>query len=1047
MIKKRASTKSVAFGLALVLATASLVAAQPPDPPPYYAIKDVEVVTVSGRTLDRATVLVADGLIEAVGPDIEIPGDAWVIEAEGLTLYPGMIDTLTTIAQKPAQESRGSSGGGNPFAAGDEPEIRGPEDRPQTTPWVRAAHDLDGSDGKIEKWRMAGFTSAISSPSDGFFAGEAALINLSDREPRDMVVAAGAAQRLNLRGGRSRSYPGALMGVISYLRQVFADAAHYGQAQQAYERSPGGLERPQYDRTLDPIYRAVEQKQAFLIPAEHARHIDRALVMADEFGIEPVIYGAQGAYLRAQELGQAKVAVLVDIDWPEREKDRDPESDHDFRDLAHEQLAPTTPARLAESGVRFAFASDDLSSPGDVLEGVREAVDSGLSEELALQALTLDAARIFGVDDRLGSIEVGKIANLVLASDLPWAEGVEVDSVFVDGRRYAERKKDEPSDPPASDVSGTWKMTMQSPRGEREMSAELTMAEDGKVSGKLESERGELSIDDGRMSGSTLSFTVSQSAGGRSFEATYRLEVEGEELAGNMSAGPMSMEVQGSRTAAATQQASASTESSDESTVTAEELMRAWQTYQGPVRTYDTLAVTNATIHTVSGEVIEGGTLLVQGGKIAAVGTEVRVPSDAQVIDAAGQHLTPGVIDAHSHLAIEGGVNEGSLAVTAMVGTGDVVDPDDVGIYRALAGGVTSANLLHGSANPIGGRNAVIKMRWGKSAEEMKLDGAPPGIKFALGENPKRSRSFPGMSQRYPATRMGVMDVIRRAFVEARQYREDWSEYESAKAAGRKALAPRVDFELQTLVEILDGERLVHAHSYRADEILQLLRLADEFGFKIATLQHVLEGYKVANEIAEHGAGASTFSDWWGYKVEAYDAIPYNAALMTERGVLVSINSDSAEEIRHLNQEAGKSMRFGGLDENQALRLVTLNPAKQLGIDEWVGSIEVGKDADFVLYDAHPLSVYAVAQKTFVDGDLYFDIEEDRRRQELIGEIEDQLLGKKDEDGGSRREAEEPPTATPVTPATTPDSPAAWLSGGSYGSDWETERYSCRESH
>ncbi|RMH13958.1 MAG: amidohydrolase, partial [Gemmatimonadetes bacterium] len=379
--------------------------------------------------------------------------------------------------------------------------------------------------------------------------------------------------------------------------------------------------------------------------------------------------------------------------------------------------------------------------------------------------------------------------------------------------------------------------------------------------------------------------------------------------------------------------------------------------------------------------------------------------------------IIPGIIDAHSHIAGEGGINEGTISVSAMVGIEDILDPDDIGIYRAVAGGVTTANILHGSANPIGGKNAVIKMRWGADADGLLLKGAPPGIKFALGENPSRTRNPP----RYPNTRMGVMDVIREAFVDAQAYMAEWDAYEQARRRGEKVLPPRKDLRLETLAEILRGERLVHSHSYRADEILQLMRLAEEFGFRIATFQHVLEGYKVADELAAHGAGASTFSDWWAYKVEAYDAIPYNAALMTERGVVVSINSDSGEEMRHLNQEAAKTMKWGGLDEHQALALITINPARQLGIDDRVGSLEVGKDADLVIYDGYPLSSTAAVNKTMIDGRIYFDRELDRERQRRLEEEKKALLEKQK---GARR-------GRPVTDA--PDAQAPELAAAQAG--------------
>ncbi len=426
--------------------------------------------------------------------------------------------------------------------------------------------------------------------------------------------------------------------------------------------------------------------------------------------------------------------------------------------------------------------------------------------------------------------------------------------------------------------------------------------------------------------------------------------------------------------------------------------------------------IQNATVMTVTRGNIEKGDILIRNGKIAQVGKRVRVPQGAEVIDAAGMYVIPGIIDAHSHIAVDGSVNEGSIAVSSMVRIEDVIDPTDVNIYRDLAGGVTSANVLHGSANPIGGQNAVIKLRWGKDAHGLMFEGAPPGIKFALGENPKRSNFDPppGQPRRYPNTRMGVEDVIREAFAEAREYKKQWDAYNKRKAAGEPDLIPpRRNLKLDPLVEILEGKRLVHAHCYRADEIVMLIRVAEEFGFKVATFQHVLEGYKVAKEIARHGAGASTFSDWWAYKMEAYDAIPYNAAIMTKKGVVVSINSDSAEEARHLNQEAAKTMKFGGLSETEALKLVTLNPAIQLGIADRVGSIEVGKDADLVIYDKHPLSVFAVPQKVLIDGQVYFDRQQDiARRAEIEKEKQALLAKEKEKEKKDEKKPEKKPGAT-----------------------------------
>jgi imidazolonepropionase-like amidohydrolase len=392
-------------------------------------------------------------------------------------------------------------------------------------------------------------------------------------------------------------------------------------------------------------------------------------------------------------------------------------------------------------------------------------------------------------------------------------------------------------------------------------------------------------------------------------------------------------------------------------------------------------AIRNATIITATRGTITNGTVLVRDGKIAAVGANVSIPAGADVYDATGKFVSPGIIDAHSHIANDA-INEGSVSVSSMTGMEDVLDPTDINIYRDLAGGTTTSNILHGSANAIGGKTVVIKLRYGKRrASDLVFQGALPGIKFALGENVTRKRGQAATNpQRFPTTRQGVEYVIRDAFTRAKAYRKDWQDYEVKKKAGQDVLMPRRDLQLDALVEVLEGKRLVHAHSYRADEILMLIRTADEMGFKITTFQHVLEGYKVAKEIAAHNAGASTFSDWWGYKMEAADAIPHNASLMTHKGVLVSINSDDAEQARRLNMEAAKAIRYGDVTEEQAFAMVTINPAKQLKIENRVGSIEVGKDADLVVWTHHPLSTAAVVERTYVDGIAYYDREKDLQR-------------------------------------------------------------------
>lgn len=421
------------------------------------------------------------------------------------------------------------------------------------------------------------------------------------------------------------------------------------------------------------------------------------------------------------------------------------------------------------------------------------------------------------------------------------------------------------------------------------------------------------------------------------------------------------------------------------------------------------ILIKNATILTATRGTIENGALLIRNGKIAAVGkaSEVKASANAKVIDATGKYITPGFVDSHSHTALDS-VNEGSYSVTAMVRMRDVVNDTDINIYRQLAGGMTTIHQLHGSANAIGGQNSIIKLKWGKPVEQMYVADAPRTIKFALGENPKRANSaFRSGTPRFPATRMGVEEVIREAFTQGRQYIKEWDDYEAAKKRGENPLAPRRDLKLEAIADVLRGKIDIHAHSYRADEIMMLLKLCEEFGVKVHTLQHTLEGYKVAPEIAKHGANASILPDWWAYKMEAYDAIPFNAALMTRRGIVVSIHSDSNEHARRFYQEAAKMMKYGDLTEEEALRLVTINPAIQMRLDKRIGSIEPGKDADLVIFNGHPFSIYSRPEVTMIEGEVYFDRNEDMKRRELITKEKKELI---------ERERKLPGQAQPTQP-------------------------------
>jgi N-acetylglucosamine-6-phosphate deacetylase len=415
---------------------------------------------------------------------------------------------------------------------------------------------------------------------------------------------------------------------------------------------------------------------------------------------------------------------------------------------------------------------------------------------------------------------------------------------------------------------------------------------------------------------------------------------------------------------------------------------------RGPLLSPQSILVTNATIWT-SGPMgrLEGADILITDGKIEAVGksvsTQVKPAANVLVVDGSGMHLTPGIIDCHSHSMILGGVNESTIPSSAMVRIGDVINSESPNLALQLAGGVTAANELHGSANPIGGQNQVIKLKDGAKPEDLKFAGAPPGIKFALGENVKQSNWGDQNKTRFPQTRMGVPTFMANRFVAAQQYLKEWEIYQA-----KGGLAPRRDLELEAIGEIIQGKRLIHCHSYRQDEVIAFLRTMESFNVRVATLQHILEGYKIADEIAKHGAGGSCFSDWWGYKFEVYDAIPYDGSLMRERGVVVSFNSDSSDLARRLYLEAAKAVKYGGTSEEESLKFVTLNPAKQLRIDSRVGSLEPGKDADFVLWTRSPLDSATVCLQTWIEGKKYFDRNDSAKHALALAAERAELLAK-----------------------------------------------------
>ena len=524
----------------------ALAGAEPPQPPAYFAIRNARLVRVSGPVIENGTIVVANGLITAVGTDVAIPPETWVIDGQGLTVYPGLIDALTTLGlaeEEAPQRGPGPSGQPPPRQI-----ARGPEDRPATTSWKNAADLLNKDDKRLENWRQAGFTSVVTAPDRGIVPGQAALINLGRERPRQMVITTPVALRINLeRPRRFRSFPSSLMGVFAYLKQLFLDAHHYGQARAIYESHPRGRERPEYDRALEPIYQAMQERWPVLLPAAWAKEIHRAIELGEATNANILIHGAHQGYEAAEVLAQKNIPVLVSVKWPEKPRDADPEAEESLRELRLRHRAPSTPAAFERTGVKFAFYSDGLGNPKDILKNTKKAIDAGLSSQAAVRALTLSAAEIYRVADRLGSLEEGKIANLTVTDGELFDEKTKVKMVFIDGRKYEVREPGRPSEPPALDVSGQWMLSLSTRRGPQERTVELSMAQDGTLSGTLTTERGTLSLSSGWVSGSSFSFTVTLTRRGHTIDATYTGTVEGNHMEGTVSMGPISMEFAGSR--------------------------------------------------------------------------------------------------------------------------------------------------------------------------------------------------------------------------------------------------------------------------------------------------------------------------------------------------------------------------------------------------------------------------------------------------------------------------------------------------------------------
>jgi imidazolonepropionase-like amidohydrolase len=778
------------------------------------------------------------------------------------------------------------------------------------------------------------------------------------------------------------------MGSIAHLRQAMLDSDHH-QKLDAFYRANGGT-RPPFDPALVALEAARSKRLAVWWDANTRDEIHRALDLAAEFGTSAVIVGGREAAKVADRLKAEKVPVVLPLNFPAEPKiptedeyrKRPPgERDEPLKLLGHktamwkEQVG--TAAALAKAGISFAFATEGIERIDSFPGVIRQLITAGLSPDDALAGLTRNAAAIAHVDRRLGTLEAGKLGHLI-AMTAPLAdEKAKVRYLLIDGLKFEIKPEDrtrarskaggpDGSAPDGKSAAPTDPKTKRAPdsKGERPAGAgrPTQVRKDNERKGPARTGNDQkpgttgTSADRGEHAAKDAAKRPPESSGPKVARTSGSEPTSSKgAAAGQPPPGPLPSKTPGTSKPPLLPFVDVAVELDEDR--------------KPALHTGGDVLIEGATILTVTRGTIARGSILVKDGKIKAVGTGVTAPDGVMVVRAAGMVAMPGIIDTHSHIAVAGSVNEGSLSIVPEVRIKDVVKGDDVAIYRALAGGTTTARLLHGSANTIGGQDAVIKLKYGKPARDLIVKGGPQGVKFALGENVTRS------TRRFPNTRMGVESVIERAFEEGRAYRavsDHYREAQKTTPAGRLGPPPRVDLRLEALAGILDGSIKIHSHCYRSDEILMLLRTASRYGVRVQSLQHVLEGYKVAAEIAAHGASASTFSDWWAYKIEAYDAIPYNAALLTEAGASVCIKSDDPELIRHLNLEAGKMVKYGGVSETQALAMITMNPARELGLDGRLGSIEVGKDADIVLFNGHPLDAFSRCELALIDGEVYF---------------------------------------------------------------------------
>lgn len=943
------SMKLYSFILALVFLTHALGQVNPlngvkESKPIYYALKNATIYISPDKVIKNGTLLIKGDKIEKYGALVSIPKDAVEIDCSGKVILPSFIELNTDIGL-PKLENK---------SRGEQPQID--SEKNGAGYWNEAIHpEVDASelykaDAKANKELIEkGFGFALTRQKDGIAQGTGTFVSLGAIQFPALKMSTPLSFYSFSKGVSRQSYPSSQMGSIALLRQAFYDATYYATHAQRENNALKALN---------------DQKSGVqFFDTRDKLEIQRAQKIAEEFNLQFVYIGSGNEYDIVNDLKIKKPTVILPINFPEAYDVKNPYVSRQIplSQLKQWELAPMNPAILAQHKIPFSISSHGTKTSSDFWSNLRKAIELGLSESDALKALTINPATIAGFSNKLGTLEENKFASFVIYSKNPLKEKAELLESWSMGEQTVIKES------APETIAGKYNLLIDN----RKFKIDVTGDSD-KYKGKLTYLTTAAEI----VKDSTTNLFVEQVGNDVTFQfniidsswnGSVTLQGKANSKVGIFEGDgllPTGKWVKWS----AIKLEKAKTENDDIKTVQADTTKHIWFPNMAfgldSIAKQENIIIKNATIWTGE-EVIQNGSVVIQNGKIAHVGTgNFKSPPNARVIDAEGKYVTSGIIDEHSHIAISKGVNEGGQAISAEVSIRDVIDPDDINIYRQLAGGVTASQLLHGSANPIGGQSAIIKLKWGETAENLLIDNQPLFIKFALGENVKQSNWGDYNTIRFPQTRMGVEQLYYDAFARAKEY---------AKNKKNHPNKHQVDLELETLVEILEGKRHITCHSYVQSEINMLMHVADSMGFKINTFTHILEGYKVADKMKEHGAGGSTFSDWWAYKYEVNDAIPYNAAIMHSQGITVAINSDDAEMGRRLNQEAAKSVKYGKVSELEAWKMVTLNPAKLLHIDDRTGSLKVGKDADVVVWSANPLSVNAIVEQTIVDGTVYYD--------------------------------------------------------------------------